>query len=75
MEFEWDERKDWANQAKHKISFELACLVFEDPLHLVKFDRVIDGEERRHLWAASKAGEFWSLSIPIEAGRVRKSSA
>jgi uncharacterized DUF497 family protein len=48
MEFEWDERKDCANQAKHKVSFELACLVFEDPLHLVKFDRVIDGEERWH---------------------------
>jgi uncharacterized DUF497 family protein len=46
MEFEWDVRKNLANHAKHKVSFELARLVFEDPLHLVKFDRAVDGEER-----------------------------
>ncbi|MDL2216899.1 BrnT family toxin [Desulfovibrio sp. OttesenSCG-928-M14] len=48
MKFEWDERKNLANHAKHKVSFELARLIFEDPLHLVKFDRIIDGEERWH---------------------------
>ena len=49
MEFEWDEQKNLTNFAKHKISFELARLVFEDPLHLVKFDRAVDGEERWHV--------------------------
>ena len=48
MEIEWDEQKNLTNFAKHKISFELARLVFGDPLHLVKFDRVVDGEERWH---------------------------
>ncbi len=48
MEFEWDQQKNLANYAKHKVSFELACLVFDDPLAAYKFDRVVDGEERWH---------------------------
>ena len=48
VQFEWDEHKNLANHAKHKVSFELARLVFADPLHLVKFDRIVDGEERWH---------------------------
>src|SRR5260370_42438953 len=31
MVFEWDERKNRRNRAKHAVSFELATLVFEDP--------------------------------------------
>lgn len=48
MKFEWDGVKNRSNQRKHKVSFELACKVFEDPLHIPKFDRVVDGEERWH---------------------------
>jgi Uncharacterized protein conserved in bacteria len=48
MKFEWDEQKNNSNYTKHKVSFELAQLVFDDPLHLVKFDRIVDGEERWH---------------------------
>jgi hypothetical protein len=32
--------------AKHRISFETASLVFEDPHMLVREDRVVEGEER-----------------------------
>lgn len=46
MRFEWDERKNRDNQAKHGISFETAVLVFEDPLHLSVQDRVERGEAR-----------------------------
>ena len=48
MKFEWNEQKNLLNYAKCKASFELARLVFDDPLHLVTFDRVVDGEERWH---------------------------
>ena len=48
MKFEWDAQKNLMNHTKHKVSFEVARLVFDDPLHLVKFDRVVDGEERWH---------------------------
>ena len=48
MKFEWDEVKNQSNQRKHKVSFELAAKVFEDPLHIAKFDRILDNEERWH---------------------------
>ncbi|HEY6307980.1 MAG TPA: BrnT family toxin, partial [Candidatus Angelobacter sp.] len=31
MRFEWDEAKNRQNLAKHKISFEMATMVFDDP--------------------------------------------
>jgi len=34
MRFVWDEQKNRRNLAKHKVSFDLARLVFDDPLHL-----------------------------------------
>jgi uncharacterized protein len=46
MRFEWDEVKSDRNLAKHRISFETASLVFEDPYVLVRKDRVVEGEER-----------------------------
>jgi uncharacterized protein len=46
MRFEWDEAKNLANQRKHGISFLVASLVFDDPFHVSKFDRVVDGEVR-----------------------------
>ena len=48
MKFEWDKDKNRANKQKHKVSFELACTVFDDPFHRTEFDREIDGEERWH---------------------------
>ncbi|MFO1172803.1 MAG: BrnT family toxin [Hyphomicrobiaceae bacterium] len=46
IRFEWDEDKNLANQRKHFLSFETACLVFDDPLHRSVIDRVVDGEQR-----------------------------
>jgi uncharacterized DUF497 family protein len=46
MRFEWDEVKSSRDLAKHRISFETASLVFEDPHMLVREDRIIEGEER-----------------------------
>jgi uncharacterized protein (DUF4415 family)/uncharacterized DUF497 family protein len=46
MRFEWDENKNRRNLAKHKISFETASLVFDDPQALSVQDRVVEGEER-----------------------------
>ena len=46
MRFDWDEDKNRRNLTKHKVSFETATAVFDDP-HLVSlFDREVDGEER-----------------------------
>jgi uncharacterized DUF497 family protein len=46
IRFEWDERKNLANQRKHGISFEEAAQVFRDPLYVSVQERIEDGEER-----------------------------
>ena len=46
MRFVWDEEKNRRNFAKHKISFETAKLVFEDPFSISLLERIVDGEER-----------------------------
>lgn len=46
MRFEWDADKNRRNLAKHKISFETASLVFNDPQAVSLQDRVVEGEER-----------------------------
>lgn len=46
MRFECDEVKSRGNLEKHKISFETARLVFDDPNARSMQDRVVDGEER-----------------------------
>lgn len=48
MRFVWDENKSRQNLAKHRVSFETAALVFEDPHGVTRFDRIKDGEERFH---------------------------
>ena len=58
MRFEWDVAKNHSNHAKHGISFELASRVFDDPLAVYVFDRIVDGEERWH--AVGKIG-----SLPV----------
>jgi len=70
--FSWDERKNRSNRAKHGVSFEAACLVFDDPLHISRLDRVEQGEPRwqtigmaggvllllvAHTWEESLTGE------------------
>ena len=68
----WDQAKDRANRKKHGISFGAASLVFEDPFHLSRVERVVQGEERWqtignaggivlllvvHTWPEETAGE------------------
>ena len=48
LRFEWDEEKDAINRSKHRIGFETAMLVFDDPNCLTFVERVEDGEERWH---------------------------
>jgi uncharacterized DUF497 family protein len=46
VRFAWDENKNRINQRKHGVSFETAKLVFDDPLHLTRLERIENGEER-----------------------------
>ncbi len=53
MEWHWDERKAKANRAKHGISFELAVLVFEDPMLLTLPDDHSDDDRWRTIGRVS----------------------
>ncbi len=44
--FSWDDVKNQGNQRKHGVSFETAVLVFDDPLHITRRERVENYERR-----------------------------
>jgi len=46
MRFVWDEKKSRRNRAKHKVSFETAARVFDDPRAISRSERIEGGEER-----------------------------
>jgi len=46
--FEWDSEKARSNLSKHGVAFEDASLVWDDPLHVVYPDQVVDHEQRWH---------------------------
>lgn len=56
MRFEWDLRKSQANHAKHRVSFDLAELIFYDPFCVVFPNRIVEGEERWHAIGTVPAG-------------------
>jgi uncharacterized protein len=49
MQFEWNEKKARLNLTKHKVSFEEAKTVFDDPLFLVFVDPDHSFEENRFI--------------------------
>ena len=56
MRYEWDDAKNRLNQKKHRISFEMAALVFEDEYCLMRPDRVDETGEQR--WCAIGAARL-----------------
>ena len=58
IRFEWDEVKSRANLAKHKISFETAALVFDDPYQRSNLERIVDGEQRWQTLGMIGGGTF-----------------
>jgi len=46
LRFSWDERKNRINRRKHRVSFETAALVFDDPWHISHLDCEVEGESR-----------------------------
>jgi hypothetical protein len=68
MRFEWDERKQRANIAKHGIDYRTAALVFADPHLVLREDRTDDtGEQRWH--ALGLAGGLQPLLIVVHIYR------
>ena len=61
MLFEWDEYKNLSNQQKHKISFENAVSIFDDPFLLAKPDNRYDYFEER--WQSIGLAEKFLLTV------------
>ena len=73
MRFEWDPEKAAVNLSKHRIAFEDAARVFDDPLQRSRQDRTEGGELRwqtlglvaglpvlllvAHIWREEEEGE------------------
>ncbi|HET6308422.1 MAG TPA: BrnT family toxin [Rhodopila sp.] len=70
---EWDPNKARAIRNTHGVAFEDATLVWDDPMHLVRFDRYQHGEERWHALGMA-AGILLLLVVrtyPDDDDRVR----
>ena len=49
MEFEWNSGKARTNLAKHRVSFEEAKTVFDDPLYVDFYDPDHSDDEQRYI--------------------------
>lgn len=76
MDFEWDERKELANQKKHGVSFLQASEVFADELSsYVPDPDHSDKEERFLLFGVSLKGNFLVVSFTERQETIRIISA
>jgi len=48
MQYEWDKNKNQINQRKHRLSFELASKVFDDPLRIISARKATSHERRQY---------------------------
>jgi uncharacterized DUF497 family protein len=74
--FEWDPEKAAANLKAHKVSFEEAVTVFQDPLAVVHPDPDhSEGERREILVGHSIKSHLLLVSFTDRKGRIRIISA
>ena len=64
--FEWDENKAKENLKKHKVSFEEAKTVFNDPLLITFLDEEHSDSEERYISIGSSATSKILLAIHTE---------
>ncbi|MBY5404298.1 BrnT family toxin [Rhizobium laguerreae] len=60
--FQWNDEKNRINKAKHGVSFETACLIWDDPQYLLIPDAAHDGEQR---WLAIGAVGFVTVLVAV----------
>ena len=84
MKFEWDENKGAVNLSKHKISFEEAKTVFDDPLYVDLYDPDHSEEEDRYIIVGesqqgnllivsyTERGDFMRLISAIKVTRMER---
>ncbi|HET6852805.1 MAG TPA: BrnT family toxin [Pyrinomonadaceae bacterium] len=76
MDFEWDAGKAVSNLAKHKVSFEEAATVFNDPLYIDLYDPDhSSGEQRYLIVGVSAQGRLLIVSYTERKNMARLISA
>jgi uncharacterized DUF497 family protein len=74
--FEWDRRKNAANQRKHGVAFVEASTVFGDPLSITIPDPLHDIDEERLVIIGMSAAQRLLVVVHTERGeRIRLISA
>ena len=74
MKFEWDEHKNFINKEKHKISFETAAYVFDDPYYIEMYDFEHSVDEDRYI-AIGKVGDVLFVVFTERKETIRLISA
>ena len=74
MKFEWDEDKNIINKEKHKISFETAAYVFDDPYYIEMYDFEHSVNEDRYV-AIGKVGDVLFVVFTERKETIRLISA
>jgi len=63
--FEWDDAKARSNLRKHKVFFEDAVTVFDDPMAVTRDDPDHSEDERRFLTIGSSEGRPLAGGLPL----------
>jgi uncharacterized DUF497 family protein len=69
--FEWDERKNRANQEKHGVSFEEAQRAFLDARRVIAEDLSHGASERRYFCFGRVGQGIMTVRFTWRAGRIR----
>lgn len=76
MKFEWDKNKAEKNLGKHRISFDEAKTIFDDPLYVDFYDADHSAEEERYLIVGnSNRGRLLIVSYTERKDSIRIISA
>lgn len=72
VSFEWDDRKNQENQAKHGVSFEEAQVVFTDPhLLILRDERHTTPEEERFYAVGRVEGGILTVRFTLRQDVIR----
>ena len=74
LKFEWDELKNSINKEKHKISFETAAHVFDDPEYIEMYDFEHSVDEDRYI-AIGRVGDILFVVFTERKENIRLISA
>jgi uncharacterized DUF497 family protein len=69
--FEWDNAKDWVNQRKHGVGFELAQRAFFDPHRIIAEDESHSGSEQRYFCFGFVEGGVMTVRFTHRGNRIR----